>query len=71
MSAHNQSTASILLDLVKNGARMGPLVNARMTAAAMIAMPYGVSFAGAQSCIQAVQSGPLLYLVAGSAARPV
>lgn len=49
----------ILLDLVKNGARMGPIVNARMTAAAFFGMPYGIAFAGAQGCIQAVQSGTI------------
>ena len=36
---------------------MGPIVNARMTAAAFFGMPYGVAFAGAQGCIQAVESG--------------
>ena len=51
------TTTQILLDLVKNGARMGPIVNARMTAAAFFGMPYGVAFAGAQGVIQAVQSG--------------
>ncbi|KAL3131428.1 hypothetical protein ABBQ38_007740 [Trebouxia sp. C0009 RCD-2024] len=51
------STTQILLDLVKNGARMGPIVNARMTAAAFFGMPYGIAFAGAQGVIQAVQSG--------------
>ena len=60
MATRPPSTVGILLDLVKNGARMGPIANARMTAAAVLALPYGVSFAGAQSCIQAVKSGPLL-----------
>lgn len=55
--SRKMSTTSTLLDLVKNGARMGPIVNARMTAAATLALPYGISFAGAQSAIQAVQSG--------------
>ena len=36
---------------------MGPIANARMTAAAFFGMPYGIAFAGAQGCIQAVQSG--------------
>lgn len=51
------STTSILLDLFKNGVRMGPIVNARMSAASTLALPYGISFAGAQGAIQAVQSG--------------
>ena len=57
MQNDTPTTAGILLDLVKNGARMGPIVNARMTAAAFFGMPYGIAFAGAQGCIQAVQSG--------------
>lgn len=36
---------------------MGPLVNARMTAASTLALPHGIAFAGAQGAIQAVQSG--------------
>ena len=36
---------------------MGPIANALMTAAAFFGMPYGIAFAGAQGCIQAVQSG--------------
>lgn len=36
---------------------MGPIVNARMTAAAVMGLPYGVAFAGAQSTIQAVEAG--------------
>ncbi len=51
------STTSILIDLFKNGLRMGPLVNARMTAASTLALPHGIAFAGAQGAIQAVQSG--------------
>ncbi|DBB15359.1 hypothetical protein WJX82_007179 [Trebouxia sp. C0006] len=50
------STTSILIDLFKNGLRMGPLVNARMTAASTLALPHGIAFAGAQGAIQAVQS---------------
>ena len=57
MQKETPTTAGVLLDLVKNGARMGPIVNARMTAAAFFGMPYGIAFAGAQGCIQAVQSG--------------
>ncbi len=53
----SMSTTSILIDLFKNGLRMGPLVNARMTAASTLALPHGVAFAGAQGAIQAVQSG--------------
>jgi len=53
----SMSTTSILIDLFKNGLRMGPLVNARMTAASTLALPHGIAFAGAQGAIQAVQSG--------------
>ena len=51
------TTPGVLMALLRDNLRIGPIVNARMTAAAVMGLPYGVAFAGAQSTIQAVDSG--------------
>lgn len=51
------ASATFLMALLRDNLRMGPIVNARMTAAALMGLPYGVAFAGAQATIQAVEAG--------------